>query len=203
MKPIIRKKEKLNVVMGLDISTTTIGVNLITKNRKLAYQNAINLKKQKGYWDKLSVFKSVMGEIELLGHDISKIYVEAPLFQYGPKTNIKTIVSLQVFNYLIQNYLLERGYEIELINIGTARANLGLNKLQGMKNNTSQVKKHIICKYMIKNYNLKVEWTKPEGGKIKSHYYDISDSMVISLAGLLMEEKTNNDNNRADTERYR
>jgi hypothetical protein len=188
---------------SIDISTTNLGSALWDENgnlvevRHLILKNNKNIPEENRYLDKAKVFKKYAidfkKEIETTYNCvISNIFVEAPL-QNTP-VNIETTAKLLGFNGIVC-YILDEIFNIPpyLISVYTSRKlffpeHVTVKKQKGILKETLSLpknvdKKHYIWEKVSKLYP-QIEWHYKKNGSLNETSYDMSDSIVVGLAGL-------------------
>lgn len=188
---------------SIDVSTTNLGSALWNENgelvevRHLVLKNNKDIPEEVRYLDKAKVFKEYViafkKEIETTyGCTIDNIFVEAPL-QNTP-VNIETTAKLLAFNGIVC-YILDEvfGKPPYLISIYISRKlffpeHVTRKKVKGEIKETLSLpknidKKHYIWEKVSRLYP-KIQWHYKNNGTIKETSYDISDSIVVGLAGL-------------------
>lgn len=193
---------------SIDVSTTNLGSALWDENGNLVEVRHLELKTNKDipeeirYLDKAKTFKQYVinfkKEIEsAYGCVIENIFVEAPL-QNTP-VNIETTAKLLAFNGIVC-YILDEvfGKPPYLISIYISRKlffpeHVNKKKVKGVIKETLSLpknidKKHYIWEKVARLYP-EIKWHyKKDGVSIKETSYDISDSIVVGLAGLKVME---------------
>ena len=189
---------------SIDVSTSNLGSALWNEDGELVEVRHLVLKTNKDiaeevrYLDKAKVFKKYVinfkKEIETT-YDcvIENVFVEAPL-QNTP-VNINTTAKLLAFNGIVC-YIIDEvfGKAPYLISIYISRKlffpeHVTKKKVKGIIKETLSLpknvdKKHYIWEKVARLYP-EITWHyKKDGVKIKETSYDISDSIVVGLAGL-------------------
>jgi len=185
---MIKKKYSL----GLDISTSIVGVSLFYKNslHKLFH---IDLSKTKCIFDKAEKFEK---ELCFILEDISiqKIYVEDTLQSFARGlSSAKTLMQLSRFNGITTNIVYKiTGIKPEFINVNTARKTLGIKIDKSIKKDKKEqiidwVDKDL-CGY---NWPTKIISRGKNKGLVKyeKFCYDIADAYVICKAGIIINEQ--------------
>ncbi len=189
---------------SIDVSTTNLGSALwnekgeLVEVRHLVLKNNKDIPEEVRYLDKAKVFKEYViafkKEIETTySCSIDNIFVEAPL-QNTP-VNIETTAKLLAFNGIVC-YILDEvfGKPPYLISIYISRKlffpeHVTRKKVKGEIKETLSLpknidKKHYIWEKVSRLYP-QIQWHyKKDGSSIKETSYDISDSIVVGLAGL-------------------
>jgi len=189
---------------SIDVSTTNLGCALWDENGELLEVRHLVLKTNKEipeevrYLDKAKVFKEYAikfkEDVELkYGCVIDNIFVEAPL-QNTP-VNIETTAKLLAFNGIVC-YILDEvfGRAPYLISIYISRKlffpeHVNKKRVKGIIKETLSLpknidKKHYIWEKVSRLYPQLTWHYKKDGVSIKETSYDISDSIVVGLAGL-------------------
>jgi len=189
---------------SIDVSTSNLGCALwdekgnLVEVRHLVLKNNKDIPEEVRYLDKAKVFKEYVlkfkKEIEgAYGCEIDNIFVEAPL-QNTP-VNIETTAKLLAFNGIVC-YILDEvfGKAPYLISIYISRKlffpeHVTRKKVKGQIKETLSLpknidKKHYIWEKVARLYP-QIAWHyKKDGTSLKETSYDISDSIVVGLAGL-------------------
>lgn len=189
---------------SIDVSTTNLGCALWNEKGELVEVKHLVLKNNKDvpeevrYLDKAKVFKEYVLKFKeevqsRYNCEIENIFVEAPL-QNTP-INIETTAKLLAFNGIVC-YILDEvfGKPPYLISIYISRKlffpeHVTKKKVKGMIKETLSLpknidKKHYIWEKVARLYP-EITWHyKKDGISIKETSYDISDSIVVGLAGL-------------------
>jgi len=187
------------MILGLDISTTILGVCVLDYNGISKYSEFINLFSAKK--EKTTDFKKKKKKIpkknymelflrankvkeyfrnlkERLGDEkIDKIVVEASLnsFLYG-RTSMNTIIKLTRFNALVSYIALEVfDCELKFTEARTAR------KILGIVRNEEKGPKHEVIKYF-ENCGFVIKRTV--SGNICKGYADMADAFVLAMSYL-------------------
>ena len=162
------------VILGLDVSTTTIGY-AFTKDRKILDMGFIDIKKQKTIQEKAYY---AMDILEDKPHDIDRIHVEDNLSGFsGGRTSQQVIIKLAKFNGVVC-YMLEEEFQIDVKNINpmTVRKNVfGKARSKGMK------AKEFVKRQVEEMYNTKKWCKKTARGNWDKRNIDMYDGLVMSL----------------------
>lgn len=165
--------------LGLDISTSTIGMCGMNEEKELQFLSYVTLKKQTTLIEKADAFK-----LELLKYEglINGVFIEDPLVMYKQGFSRAQILSkLSMFNGMcsLLTYLI---YNITPIwyNVSTARK----MAFPDMKFPVGSERKKIVLERVMKEYP-KIDWPmKPRVDKLKDECYDMADAVVIARAGI-------------------
>ena len=162
------------VILGLDVSTTTIGY-AFTKNKKILDMGFIDIKKQKTIQEKAYYAMDILESKE---YDIDKIHIEDNLSGFsGGRTSQQVIIKLAKFNAVFC-FILENSMEVPVININpnTGRKQVfGKARIKGVKAK-DYVKGQIEQRYDTK------KWCKTTTrGNFDSRNIDSYDALVMAL----------------------
>lgn len=199
-------ENKINLIWSLDISTTNVGSALWDSSGRLIELKHLELKLKKSDEEDVEnrdIRKAIMFaqycsdykhrvENELFGN-IVKIFVEAPL-QDTPK-NINTTALLLGFNGMARLVL----YQIfnimpDKITVHDARKSMLVDLVHAVRKKDKMVdvlsfpkdvdKKHYIWEKVSK-LEPQINWFYGNKGNFKTINYDMSDSYVVGIAGLI------------------
>lgn len=173
--------------LGLDISTSIIGVCLFDKDN-FVLMDKIDLTKIKDIFDKAQEVETYFTEL-FNKYDIDKVYIEDILhaFRRG-LSSAKTIVQLAKFNGVVSNIVFRScGVKPVYINVNTARKSLDIK----IDKNSSKDKKQQVLEWVDQDLGGYV-WPeklitrgKNKGSvKLEKFCYDMSDSYVICKSGI-------------------
>ena len=164
------------MILGLDISTSITGICVLDKNNKIIFNDYIDTRKFKCFFDKTEKVKESLKELSKK-YKIEHIYVEQSLQSFRSGfSSAKTLSTLSRFNGVVSWLSYELwGIKPEYVAAISAR------KLCGIKVPRGQKAKEVVIKYLLDNEDsFMVEYTKH--GNIKQHYYDMADSIIVARA---------------------
>ncbi len=182
-------KEELLVkyILGLDISTSVVGLAILDEDKKLLTYNAVKFKATQDLEERADFL--VRG-IQILdaAWRIKHVFVEQPFIAFsGGKTTAVTMSKLQRFNGMCC-YGLYRvfGNSPTLIQANKAR---GLNEIKIPRGEKA---KPIVLKWVEENYKESFSYEMTRHGNPKPTTYDMADAIVVARAGieLLNQENT-------------
>ncbi len=206
------EKKGIGYSWSLDISTTNVGMALWDEKGKLVEVRHLKLETDKSvpeeirYLSKADLFNKYVvqykNDVEIkYGAKIENVFLEAPLFQTS--VNINTTAKLLGFNgiccyilylifgvppYLISVYQSRKLFFPELVNI---------KRVKGKIKETLSFPKDIDKKVYIWNKVAllypEIKWTYKKTGEVKETCFDISDSIVVGLAGFKVINGINNE----------
>lgn len=171
------------MILGLDISTSVIGICVLGKN-SLEKIDFLNLEKSKNIFEKSERFKNYLLEIKK-DYDITMIGVEENLQAFRPGlSSAKTIVTLARFNGIcsyISQEILER--EPIFVNVNSARKTLGIKiDRKSSKNTKEQILEFVSALEPSIEWPTKVLKGGPRRGSVvlQKECYDMADAYVIA-----------------------
>lgn len=186
-----------SVDLGLDISTSTIGVVLLdNRTGKLEKMFAIKLTstKLKDFYDKVDrAVSELVSNIDLAKYDVQRIYVEEAAKKFTPGfSSAGTLFLLARFNGIISNEARKIfGPRPKMINVRSARKELGIKIDQKDKSKDTKTKVF----EAVRALNPKFPWTqhKAKTGRFKGQIVyskqnqDIADAWVICRGGQIID----------------
>ena len=192
MEDKIVKLKHCNI--GLDISTTIIGISLFEKeNNKLFKLYHVDLTKTKCMFEKAEMFEKKFIEFTNNIH-IENIYIEDTLQSFARGlSSAKTLMQLSRFNGITSFIVFKlSGIKPVFINVNTARKSLGIK----IDKNSSKNKKEQIMDWVDSdmggyNWPTKIISRGVNKGLVKfeNFCYDIADAYVICKAGIIINEQ--------------
>ncbi len=165
------------MILGLDVSTSITGICVLDKNNEIIFNDYIDTRKFKCFFDKTEKVKEFLRELSKK-YKIEHIYVEQSLQSFRSGfSSAKTLSTLSRFNGVVSWLSYELwGIKPEYVAAISAR------KLCGIKIPRGQKAKEVVIKYLLDNEDsFVVEYTRH--GNIKQHYYDMADSIIVARAG--------------------
>jgi len=164
--------------LGLDISTSIVGVTCINKNGDIILCDHCDLRKKKGLFEKAETLKKFLIARKHPPLVVQEIWIEQPFtFFKSGRSSAKTMATLQRFNgmasLIVYNIF---GIEPEYVGANEAR------KLNGIRIPRGAKAKEEVLKFVLdKVPEFDVEYTKY--GNPKAGYSDRADSLVVAMAG--------------------
>lgn len=175
-------------ILGLDVSTSVVGVSVVDEEKNIHHQEAIILNKSNQpkltKYEKATRIKNVLTKVKEK-HMIDFVFIEDSLANFQGKQNLKVIKMLADFNGMV-SWLCYEMFEVEPIHLhpSNARKNAGFKKDSESKLNV----KEQVVNFLLDNHSqFVVECTR--NGNIREHYFDIADSIVVGLAGIEQTKK--------------
>jgi len=171
------------VILGLDISTSIVGVCVMNDN-KIVHTEYIDLRKVGNFFEKARKVEDSLKEIKK-NHNIEHIFIEQALmfFRRGGST-AKTMSVLQRFNGIVswQSYQLF-DMEPNYITPISARSKCGIKVAKGKK------AKEVVMEHFIESEEFEIIYTRH--GNVQKYCYDIADAVVVARAGhYLLQERS-------------
>jgi hypothetical protein len=179
------------MILGLDISTTMVGVAVLDSSGMLIRSESWDISKIDKLFDKAEFIGA-----ELYGlksdYNIEHVFVETALKKFLPgKSRADTILKLAKFNGIV-SWICFECYDLEptYINVNTARTLYGLSFPRGTKG--PQRKKMVIESVIEKEKNA-FSYEMARGGRnYKKGTDDKADAIVIARAGeFILRNKDN------------
>tara|TARA_Y100000593_G_scaffold94720_1_gene195382 strand:- start:2188 stop:2745 length:558 start_codon:yes stop_codon:yes gene_type:complete len=181
-----------DVILGIDVSTSKIGLTIMDYDMNLIKTQVIKLDSKADLEDRCIFLENCINHIETLNsinncklYYIKEVFIEAAFVMFsGGKTTAMTMAKLQRFNGMV-SYMIRRalGFTPTTIAANKARGLIGLKVKRG--ENT----KLKVIEWVKKQYpdDFVVEYTRH--GNPKPGTDDMADSVVIARAGLLIERE--------------
>lgn len=173
------------MILGFDISTSVTGIAIIDDNNNLIYKDHWDLKKHKDFFDKALYVKDKIYDLRYkFGNKINSIYIEQSLQSFRSGfSSAKTLSTLSRFNGTV-SWICYEHFKLKPNYLAATSA----RKLNGITVPKGKKAKEIVINFLLDNEDsFDVEYTKH--GNIKSHYYDISDAIIIARAGFVLENE--------------
>ena len=173
-------------VLGLDISTTKIGIALFD-DEELLVSEVIKLKSNMTLEQRAHIFEEKMLQLDDK-HVIMDVYIEAPAMMFGGgRTTANTMAKLQRFNGMT-SFVVSSVFEIEALQINplSARSVLGIKMPRKLPN---KEKKKFIIDWVKAKYGDDFETTLTRHGNYSPGICDRADAVVIGIAGQIISER--------------
>ncbi len=173
----------MNVILGLDVSTSKVGLSIIDLDHELIDSQVIKLNNKTSLESRCYELEdTLLRYSNSTEYEIVKIYVEQPFMMFsGGKTTAMTMSKLQRFNgmacYMIKKLF---GFEAELIAANKARGTVGLKIKRG--ENTKQK----VIEWVKQRYPKQFIFELTRHGNPKPGTDDKADAVVVGLAGLML-----------------
>ena len=175
------------MILGLDISTSVIGIAVLDEDKNLVSYDAIKFKSDVSLEERADFLSK---EIQTLNTTwrIKHVFVEQPFIAFsGGKTTAVTMSKLQRFNGMCCYglYCIYRNSPT-LIQANKARGLVGIKVRRGEK------AKPVVLAWVKENYKGSFSYEMTRHGNPKPTTYDMADAVVVARAGieLLNQENT-------------
>ena len=175
------------MILGLDVSTATIGYAILDKEGSILEMDYISLKKTKGITQKGFHFRKILREIKSK-HNIEHVYIEEYFQRFARgMSSARTITLLSSFNGITQ-YIChdELGIAPEPIAVSTCRSLVGIKTLSKKKAGKDEVFEWVSDRLQYK-WPDKILQSGPRKGQliILEEARDMADAWVVSKAGFV------------------
>ena len=180
------------MILGLDISTTIVGVALIDDEGNLIVSDHWDISKQETLFEKAEMVGSLLWELKT-EHKIEKVFIETALKKFFPgKSRADTIIKLAKFNGIVSWICFDTfGDAPTFINVNTARSLYGLSFPRGTK---GPQRKKMGIEAVKDKEKTAFTFEMARGGKnYKKGTDDRADAVVIARAGEFLLRNQNND----------
>ena len=179
------------MILGLDISTTIVGVAILDNDRRLVHSEHWDITKQENLFEKAELVGSYLWQLGAQ-YNIEEVYIETALKKFFPgKSRADTIIKLAKFNGIVSWLCFDTfGKPPTFINVNTARSLYGLSFPRGTK---GPKRKKMVIEAVIEREKsaFKYEWAR--GGKnYKKGTDDRADAIVIARAGEFLRRNKDN-----------
>jgi len=171
------------VILGLDVSTSRVGIAILDPDSQLIDCQAIKLNSKDTLEDRCFELERYL-QVNYNQYFINDVYIEAPFVMFsGGKTTAMTMAKLQRFNGMV-SWMVRNLY-------GTTATAIAANKargLVGLKIKRGEKTKMKVIEWVQREYpnEFIVEYTRH--GNPKPGTDDKADSVVIARAGLLIDK---------------
>ena len=163
------------MILGLDVSTSIVGVCLL-KDNKVVKADYIDLRKVSGLLHKAQAVENYINN-NLKEVKIEHIFIEQALmfFRRGGST-AKTMAILQNFNGVVSWLCFKLlGLEPQYITPISARSKCGIKVPRGKK------AKEVVMEHFLESKEFPIDYTRY--GNVQKYCYDIADAIVVAKAG--------------------
>lgn len=178
--------------LGLDVSTTTIGICVMDENGEL-----LSIKHFTPSYDKKSdkrykLFQQKQSFVEYIKknvfevYDIKHVFIEEPLHR---SVNQYTVIILAQFNVLVSEAVYEMGYDVYHISEYEARKNFFPEYCKPKKDKIvfstpKGVKKKELVLNKLDKMEPDIKWFYNKRGNLAKENYDMADAYVVCKAGI-------------------
>ena len=184
----------MQYIIGLDISTSVVGITIIDTNKALILADAIETPATCDFWQKMDyVEKEIIAILKPFVGMISAIYAEQDLQMFRPGlSSAATLTTLSKANGIV-SYIVRRvtGINVEPLNVNAARKLVGLTIQRKTRQNPAPpaTKAQVIAWVRKKERTIPWQYKTMKSGPRKDQQVekkcneDIADSYVIAIAG--------------------
>jgi len=178
--------------LGLDISTSTIGLCITDQNKTVKLLSFLDLSKEKTLFKKAENFKKVLQEINK-EYVVTDITIEENLQAFRPGfSSAKTIVTLARFNGVCTYIASEVfGVNPKFMNVNAARKLVGVKiDRKSEKNTKEQILQFVQNKDQTLSWPTKRLKSGPRKGNVilVKECYDMADAYIIAQSAMIQEE---------------
>ncbi len=181
------------MILGLDISTSIVGVAVINPDTKeLVVSEHIDLTKIDSVFSKAELVGAELWQISN-AHGIENLFIETALMRFIPgRSRADTIVKLAKFNGIVSWMCYDTfGLKPTYLNVNTARSLYGLSFPRGTK---GPQRKRMVVETVIEKEKTAFKYEMARGGKnYKKGTDDRADAVVIARAGEFLLRNENNE----------
>ncbi len=166
-------------ILGLDISTSVVGIAILDEDKNLVTYNAVKFKANLDLEARADFLQKSIQMLDVAWR-IKHVFVEQPFIAFsGGKTTAVTMSKLQRFNGMCC-YGIYRifGNSPTLIQANKARGLVGIKVPRGQK------AKPVVLEWVEENYKNNFTYEMTKFGNPKPTTYDMADAIVIARAGL-------------------
>ena len=168
-------------ILGLDVSTSRVGITILNSNADLIDCQAVKLNSKDELEDRCDQLKNYL-QLNYNKYFIKEVYIESPFVMFsGGKTTAMTMAKLQRFNGMV-SYMVRQLYGIISVSIAANKA----RGLVGLKIKRGENTKLKVIEWAESQYpkDFIVEYTRH--GNPKPGTDDKADSIVIARAGYIL-----------------
>jgi Holliday junction resolvasome RuvABC endonuclease subunit len=183
------------ILLGLDVSTKTIGVSVFKENGELLELTHISPKakpapesKTEELFKKADLFSEFVDKYKKMGLDITYIAIEEPLLR---SNNVNTVATLLRFNGMVSKICYEKfGVVPEYISTYEARKNAFPELMQPGSSKKivlfgaypKETDKKMVIWEKVSKREPKAKWLLDTKGQLKKENFDMSDAYTVALA---------------------
>jgi Holliday junction resolvasome RuvABC endonuclease subunit len=174
------------MILGLDISTSTIGWCLMRDNGNLVDCGYIRLDKLNDMYEKLRCFEKFLDEkIVHLENDL-QIYIEEALMMFKTKSSMAQVIAmLQRFNGMCSASIYYRlNVKPELVNVNTARKICNIKVPKKVN-----AKEYVLSHVQGLNIIPQEKWELNRNQKLIKQMFDMCDAWVIAKSGCALNAR--------------
>ena len=183
------------MTIGLDISTTVIGIALFDNNDKICSLEYIKFKQKTTLFERLDDFINHIEKLSLAlnlkegENKIQHISIEEPLKKFkGKFSNADTIQKLTMMNAMVSGYMYKTfGCEPRYYNVNTARKSVFPDLVIPQ---SSPNKKYLIWEKVVEK-EPQINWKYSKiTHKLIQENFDMTDAYVVGMADIMTRQLT-------------
>jgi Holliday junction resolvasome RuvABC endonuclease subunit len=176
----------MNNTLGLDISTTRIGIAVLDSHDNLLHSDMIKFKSELPLEDRAAIFESIMRKVEKKYNPLY-VFVEAPAINFRSGSTAHVMAKLQRFNGMC-SYVCRKVFKEnpELIDVRHARKVLGIKIPRGK--GTKSLAKKVVIDYVKNMYEDSFSYNLTYKGNPQPGTDDRADAIVVALGGIKIFE---------------
>jgi|LakMenEpi03Aug12_release.lakeMendotaPanAssembly.Ray.scaffolds.fasta_scaffold1197885_1 hypothetical protein len=167
-----------DLILGLDVSTTCVGICILSDNEGVVYLDNVDLSKTKSFNDKCDAVENRLMPFQ---GRISKFFIEECAKAFRPGlSSANTLTALSRFNGAV-SCICHRlfGGDENLVNPVVARKSVGIQINYKDKSKTTKDKI-----YEVVSSRISFDWPRTKTGAVKPQCYDMADAYVVAMHGL-------------------
>ena len=179
------------MILGLDISTTIVGVALIDANGNLIVSEHWDITKQDTLFEKAEMIGSLLWTLKN-EHNVDHVFIETALKKFIPgRSRADTLIKLAKFNGIVSWLSFDTFNQTPVfINVNTARTLYGLSFPRGTK---GPQRKKMVVEAVNDKEKSAFRYEMARGGKnYKKGTDDRADAVVIARAGEFLLKNADN-----------
>ena len=169
-------------ILGLDVSSSKIGLAILDYDKKILTSDVIKFKADVSLENKAQMLENKLEKLKKF-YFITDVFIEEPFVAFGcGKTTAQTVAKLQRFNGMC-SYVVYKCFDEQppkMINVRSARSKLGIKIPKGTKQ--GDAKKYII-EYVEKNHP-EFQYNMTAHGNPVPGTDDRADAIVVALYAL-------------------
>lgn len=172
--------------LGLDISTTKIGIAVLDGSDQLLHSDLIKFKSELPLEDRAAIFESIMRKIEQKYNPMF-VFVEKPAINFRSGSTAHVMAKLQRFNGMC-SYACRKVFREnpELIDVRQARKAVGIKIPRGK--GTKSLAKKVVIEHVKSMFEEDFRYNLTYKGNPQPGTDDRADAIVIALGGIKIFE---------------
>ena len=179
------------MILGLDVSTATVGYTILSNDGALIEMDYISLAKTKGLTKKGFEFRKNLRDIIHRNPGIETVFIEEYFQKFARGlSSARTITLLSAFNGIVQ-YICEDELNVtpELLSVNVCRSLVGIKTISKKKAG-KDVKEQVfewVDRHLKYKWPTKILQSGPRKGQkiILTEARDMADAWVVASAGLV------------------